>query len=166
MGESREALLERFGLEAQLGLPDLELEFWKTACPMLPEPGVHAVFDHLKPRGIPAGVVSNTVFSSRTIEWELARHGLMEHPSFVMASADYGVRKPNPDLFLVAVHKLGLNPNEVWFVGNSLEADIAGAKEAGLVPIWYTHRVGDVEEYNGLRVNDWDSFVILLEGLR
>jgi putative hydrolase of the HAD superfamily len=142
-----------------LDLPDWELEFWKTACPMLPEPGVHAVFDHLKARGIPAGVVSNTVFSGRTIEWELARHSLMEHPSFVIASADYGVRKPHPDLFLTAVRKLGLDRKDVWFVGNSLEADIAGSKEAGLVPVWYTHRIGDVGEYNGLRVGNWAEFV-------
>jgi len=142
---------------------ELELEFWKAACPMLPEPGVHAVLDHLDDCGIPAGVVSNTVFSSRTVEWELARHGLTKHLSFVMGSSDYGVRKPHADLYLTAVRKLGLSPSEVWYVGNSLEADIAGASEAGLVPVWYTRRVRDPSHFNGLSFEHWDAFAGLLK---
>ena len=108
-------------------------------------------------------VVSNTVFSSRTVEWELARHGLTKHLSFVMGSSDYGVRKPHADLFLTAVRKLGLSPSEVWYVGNSLEADIAGASEAGLVPVWYTRRVRDPSHFNGLSFEHWDAFAGLLK---
>lgn len=159
-------LIERFGLDAKLALPEIELEFWKAASPMLPEPGAKAVLDYLHAHGIPAGVISNTVFGGETIEWELARHGLTDHLSFVMASADYGIRKPHPDLFLTAVQKLGLSPKEVWYVGNSFEADITGALEAGLVPVWYTRRVADDGNHDGLRVKDWDNFVELLEGLR
>jgi putative hydrolase of the HAD superfamily len=159
-------LIERFGLEATLTLPEIELEFWKATSPMLPEPGARAIVDYLHARGIPTGVISNTVFGGETIEWELARHGLTDHLSFVMASADYGIRKPHPDLFLTAVQKLGLPPEEVWYVGNSFEADITGASEAGLVPVWYTRRVTDDRKHDGLRVKDWNSFVELLEGLR
>jgi HAD superfamily hydrolase (TIGR01549 family) len=158
-------LIERFGIDVRLALPKIELEFWKAASPMLPEPGAHAVFECLYARGIPAGILSNTVFSGDTIEWELARHGLTDHLSFVMASADYGIRKPHPDLFLTKVQKLGLPPEEVWYVGNSFKADIAGASEAGLVPVWYTRRVADDGKHDGLRVKDWESFVELLEDL-
>lgn len=156
-------LLERFGLNPSVNLDDLELEFWRTASPMLPEPGVHAVFERLKTRGIPAGVVSNTAFSSEATERKLARHGLAGHLSFVMASSDYGIRKPHPDLFLTAVRKLGLEPGEVWFVGNSLECDVVGAQEVGLLPVWYTRRVTHTGDYAGLQVRDWDAFLMLLQ---
>ena len=88
-------LLERFGRELRMDLADLELEFWRAASPMLPEPGIHAVFEHLETRGIPTGVVSNSAFSSQTIRRELVGQGLADQLSFVMASADYGIQKPH-----------------------------------------------------------------------
>lgn len=158
-------LLEGVGLETSLDLSDLELEFWRAACPMLPEPGIHAVLDYLEARGIRIGVVSNTIFSSRTVEWELGRHGLADYLAFVMGSADYGVRKPHPALFLAAVGKLGLKPGEVWFVGNTWDTDITGATRAGLIPVWYTRRIADVVDYAGMQVKDWNSFLALLKEL-
>ena len=46
------------------------------------------------------------------------------------------------------------------------KADIAGATEAGLVPVWYTRRVADDGDYDGLKVKDWDGFLELLKSLQ
>lgn len=152
-------LVDRFGLETSLSLSDLELEFWKASCSMGIEPGVKTLFEHLSRRRIPSGLVSNTLFSCGPIEWELERHGLSHYLSFVMASADYGVRKPHPALFLTAARKLALKPTEVWFVGNQLETDIVGAQQAGMVPVWYTREYRKPSGYDGLCVANWAEFV-------
>jgi putative hydrolase of the HAD superfamily len=53
-----------------------------------------------------------------------------------MVSAEYAVRKPNALLFSTAAARLGLAPEEIWFVGDRLDTDIAGARSARMNPIW------------------------------
>jgi FMN phosphatase YigB (HAD superfamily) len=71
------------------------------------------------------------------IRAELAKHGLADPLAFVMVSADYAVRKPNPLLFDVAVAKLGVPASDIWFVGDRLDTDIAGAKASGMTAVWF-----------------------------
>ena len=86
--------------------------------------------------GIPMGVVSKCSFGSEAILYELEKHGLAEHLEFVMVSAEYAVRKPNVLLFTTAAARLGLAPEEIWFVGDRLDTDIAGARAANMKAVW------------------------------
>jgi FMN phosphatase YigB (HAD superfamily) len=45
---------------------------------------------------------------------------------------DCGEAKPHKEVFLYAVRKLGLHPEEVIFVGDSIKYDYEGARKAGL----------------------------------
>ena len=66
---------------------------------------------------------------------------LPEHAfEFVIASSDYGVRKPDPLIFRAALSKAGLSPEEVWFCGDQIDADVFGAQAAGIFPVWYEER--------------------------
>jgi FMN phosphatase YigB (HAD superfamily) len=47
-------------------------------------------------------------------------------------SDEVGIRKPNPDLMLAAVKKLGVTAQNSWFIGDKLNRDILGARRAGL----------------------------------
>ena len=75
---------------------ELELTFWKAATTFTPEPGIEDLLAQLTSRGVPIGVVSNTMFSSKAIRWELEQHGLAHFFQFIMTSAEYVVRKPHP----------------------------------------------------------------------
>lgn len=46
-------------------------------------------------------------------------------------------RKPNPMLFELALKKAGLPSRDVWFCGDSIEADVEGSANAGIFPVWY-----------------------------
>ena len=70
------------------------------------------------------------------IRYELAIHGMDRFFQFIIGSCDYGVRKPHPALFELAAAKLGVGAPDIWFVGDSLECDVAGAKAAGMTSIW------------------------------
>jgi FMN phosphatase YigB (HAD superfamily) len=111
---------DRFGITSGLAPAELELEFWKAVCCMKAEDGIGPVLEALAARGVALGVVSNAIFSGEVLRWELARNGLAERFRFVMSSADYGLQKPHPLVFATAVAKLGLRPEEVWFVGDHL----------------------------------------------
>lgn len=138
---------DRLGLTFDMPMREVELEFWKAAVRMEPEPGIVDVLDHLRAKGLPMGVVSNSAFSGNTLSWELRRHGLDVSFKFLMSSADYGVRKPHPMIFLAAAARLGLEPEDIWFIGDTFEADVVGAAGAGMRAIWYNpkqaERVGE-----------------------
>jgi putative hydrolase of the HAD superfamily len=47
-------------------------------------------------------------------------------------SSDVGLRKPNPRMFKMAMLNLGVGRDEAMYVGNSLQADIRGARAVGI----------------------------------
>ena len=51
-------------------------------------------------------------------------------------SADLGIRKPNPDIFLHTLNSLNVSPEEAVMVGDSLRGDITGAKRLDILAIW------------------------------
>jgi putative hydrolase of the HAD superfamily len=56
----------------------------------------------------------------------------------IVDSSVVGVRKPDPAIFSLAVERLGVEPAEVLYVGDSFEKDIVGAHAAGLRTGWLT----------------------------
>jgi putative hydrolase of the HAD superfamily len=56
------------------------------------------------------------------------------HP--IVVSAEVGFAKPDPAIFLHAARVLGVNPSEVWHVGDNLVADVGGAIGAGMKAAW------------------------------
>ena len=72
---------------------------------------------------------------------KLARSGLAEYFDPVIISADQGVGKPDPAIFTAALQHVGAAPDATVMIGNSLEHDIAGARDAGMGTVW-VNRVG------------------------
>jgi putative hydrolase of the HAD superfamily len=54
----------------------------------------------------------------------------------IVISGIYGIGKPRPEIFLHLTDRLGVAPGEAVMVGNSLERDISGARNAGITSIW------------------------------
>lgn len=51
-----------------------------------------------------------------------------------------GYTKPDPKAFLTVQESMKLNPEDTWFVGDTFEVDVIGAKRAGWHVIWFNHR--------------------------
>ncbi len=93
----------------------------------------------LRRAGVPIGVVSN---ASGQIEACLANQGVCQvgpgagvPVSVVVDSEVVGVAKPDPAIFSPALDALGLPPERVAYVGDSVRNDVVGATAAGLVPL-------------------------------
>lgn len=125
------------GVRFDLPPPELELGFWKASVRTQQMPGARDALERLRQLGLPMGVVSNTAYGEHVIRYELARYGLTDHLAFVMVSADYSVRKPHHLLFDTAAARLGVPPQGIWFVGDRLDTDVAGAKAAGMTAVWF-----------------------------
>jgi putative hydrolase of the HAD superfamily len=66
--------------------------------------------------------------------------GIRGYFDFVLSSAACGIRKPNPSIFEVGLEHWRLVPSEAVMVGDTLGADILGARNAGIYSIWITRR--------------------------
>jgi HAD superfamily hydrolase (TIGR01509 family) len=160
----RRLLCDRLGLGFEMSSAELDLEFWRAALLTRPEPHIGEALEAARSLRLPMGVVSNISVSAGVVEDDLERLGLMQSFRFVAASADYGVRKPHTSLFLAAAGRLGVEPAHVWFMGDSLHKDVAGARAAGMVGVWYNPSGLDAHEVTpDASVSDWAEFPALLE---
>jgi HAD superfamily hydrolase (TIGR01509 family) len=55
---------------------------------------------------------------------------------WVITSVDAGVRKPAPAFFRYALERCSVAQDEVLFVGNQLNTDVAGAEACGIQTVW------------------------------
>ena len=55
----------------------------------------------------------------------------------VVESAAVGIRKPDPRIFQLAIESLGLCPDEVAVIGDSIKNDILPAQHLGCQTVWF-----------------------------
>jgi len=80
------------------------------------------------------GVISNSL--GRNTEVDLVRTGLKDFIDVLIVSSDIGKRKPHPGIFQAALAAMGLKPEEAVMVGDNLQEDIVGAKNAGMKTVY------------------------------
>lgn len=123
-----------FGLSEDVAAR-LHADFWtRLATFMHPFPEVIDTLTQLRRAGVKLGIITNG--SIRVQEDKIARLGLCELMDVVLISEREGVRKPEADIFHRALERLGVSARDAWFVGDSPDADVAGALAAGLRPFW------------------------------
>lgn len=94
-----------------------------------PLDGVGETVAELRRRGVRVAVVSN---SDGSVTDSLAAAGLADHFEFVIDSHEVGVSKPDPAIFRAALERLGLEPGDAWYIGDSVFHDVNGALGASL----------------------------------
>jgi len=147
-----------FGTRFELPYPVLERGFWDASMTTRPIPGAREALDALARAGVPMAVLSNASFGADVIRHDLARHGLADHLSFVMVTADYVVRKPSALLLEVAAARLGVPPRDIWVVGDRLDTDVAGARAAGMCAVWLRPPDTAPSTLPDVTVHDWADF--------
>ena len=151
---------DSLGVRFETPMPELELGFWNASVRTQAMPGAREALEQFHRWGLLLAVVSNTGFGEPVIRHELARYGLTDHLAFVMVSSDYSVRKPNVLLYETAAARLNVKAGDIWFVGDRLDTDVAGAKAAGMTAVWFNPQgranpLSDVD----LAVSGWADLV-------
>jgi HAD superfamily hydrolase (TIGR01509 family) len=126
---------DRRGTSAEL------VAVWRDArmSALAPYPETHEVLERLRGR-LALGIVTNG--AERLQRAKLERTRIDGCFDVVVVSEAVGVGKPSPEPFEVARNRLGLDRDQVAMVGNDISRDIAGARAAGIRPIW-VHRPAD-----------------------
>jgi putative hydrolase of the HAD superfamily len=64
----------------------------------------------------------------------------------VIISAEKGIAKPDPRIFVLALESLNQRAEELFFVGDSFMSDVEGAHEAGWKTVWFNRRAHDIPQ--------------------
>jgi len=133
-GQLYEAAAAALGLRGSIAA-ELASQFWDCyarACALPDDTSV--TLQALRQQGTRLGVVTNgpTAWQSRKLDVL----GLSTFFDVVVISESEGLTKPDPRIFARAVERIGIAPGEAMFVGDHPEIDVAGARAAGLIPVW------------------------------
>lgn len=82
---------------------------------------------------------------------KLSALGLDRYVDALIASEEVGVAKPDPEIFRVALRRVGCAPEEAVAVGDSWASDIAGARAAGIPAVWFNARGAECPEPGAAR---------------
>ncbi|MCW5874993.1 MAG: HAD family hydrolase [Anaerolineales bacterium] len=133
-------------LLADLGHSDVALETLRPAlralyaasqAHWLLEEDTLSTLQALRAAGYTLGILSNAG-DDDDVQTLVDKAEIRPYFELVLSSAACGVRKPNPRIFEIALERMGLQASETAMVGDTLGADILGAKNAGLYSIWLT----------------------------
>ncbi len=135
-------LVEEFQIKSltwQILLQDYEQEFQHHCIPFS---GLVEMLSLLRKQGYLLGIISNGrgTFQTKAI---LQRRGyaneglgIQDYFDVILISEFEQIRKPQAEIFHRAAQRLGVMYADCVFVGDNPEADILGAKNAGMKAIW------------------------------
>lgn len=94
----------------------------------------------LKEAGLTVGIITNgrSFLQNRKLYYS----GLLPELDCAVVAGDEEVSKPNPELFRRTALRLGIPPEDCAYVGDNPLADLAGARSAGMLPL-YLDRYGE-----------------------
>lgn len=157
-------LYESQGIELSIGAEEIDQVFWDAAAPGKATEGTRKFLAFLKENQIRTGVISNISYCGRAVIQRINRCIPENDFEFIIATSEYMYRKPNRRIFDLALEKAQLQPEEVWYIGDQYQCDVAGAENAGLFPVWYIGAIDmRCEPVEGvLTVSHWRELTELL----
>jgi putative hydrolase of the HAD superfamily len=109
-----------------------EMEHRAMASSLAVSPETLAVLATLQSMGFRIGLVSNAHFLPSMMREDIERLGIMRYVDDAVFSAEIGVRKPHPAIFLKVLNELQVDPADAVFVGDRLRDDVGGAQGLGM----------------------------------
>jgi putative hydrolase of the HAD superfamily len=122
-------------------------------------PDVLPTLHRLRAGGLRMGVVSNFEDWLEQLLESLAVTSFFE---VRVISGVEGMEKPDPRIFLLALDRLGVEPQEAVYVGDSVAFDVEPARRVGMVGILLDRR-GRFPDHPGPRIASLDELAGMLE---
>ena len=122
----------------------------------VPEPSVTYTIESVKELGLLTAVISNT--EDGRLEESLKIANLLPYFDLLIDSQKVGFRKPDPEIFLVALERLKISANQAVYIGDSYGYDVVGAQRAGMRAI-LLDSLGVYEDVNCPRIRSLAELV-------
>lgn len=137
-------ILEHIGIQKNVPfLAEKITKLWWHHANVELYPDAEKTLKLLKQSGLKVGLITNGLESD--VREILSKVGLTEFFDVEVASNTVGKMKPNKEMFLHALKKLEVLPQEALFIGDMLEQDYKGAKKSGLKALLIDRR-GNIKD--------------------
>lgn len=90
----------------------------------------------LHARGLKIGLISNTMWPGDEHRREMERFGFLHYFHDTLFSGDVALWKPQPELYQLALDRLGVLAERAFFVGDTPEHDLVGAQAVGMKTVY------------------------------
>jgi putative hydrolase of the HAD superfamily len=98
----------------------------------VPRPGAEEILRDLRERRMPTAMISMCAPDTPGL-WRASQlAGLIDVEVF---SCEVGLRKPEPEIYLAATERLGVEPNACLYVGDGAYAELTGASAVGMYAV-------------------------------
>lgn len=95
----------------------------------VPRPGAEEILHELRERTTPTGLISMCAPDTPALWRASPLGGLIDVEVF---SCEVGLRKPEPEIYLAAAERLGVDPTACLYVGDGAYAELSGASSVGM----------------------------------
>jgi putative hydrolase of the HAD superfamily len=92
----------------------------------------------LNQQGLPLGIISNGDYNQQLEKLKSIR--IDNYFDCIITSSEIGVSKPNPTIFQRACVQANVQVHKSYYIGDRLETDAIGSKNAGMVGIWLNRK--------------------------
>ncbi|MCW8802218.1 MAG: HAD family hydrolase [Candidatus Bathyarchaeota archaeon] len=141
------ALIKKLGITENVVFLASQIdELWWRFSQVEAFPDVEPTLSELKARGLKVGLVSNAF--QKDLDHVLGELDLKKWFDSVVCIDSCNCAKPNKEIFLYALDKLQISPNEAVFVGNSIMQDYDGAFAVGIRPFLIDREQKLSSQYN------------------
>ena len=125
----------------------------------VPRPGAEEVLRALRERTVPTALVSMCAPDTPALWRSSPLAGLVDVEVF---SCEVALRKPEPEIYLLACERLGVEPARCLYVGDGAYAELSGAASVGMHAILIRDPADahvealrpEAEEWEGPRIED------------
>jgi putative hydrolase of the HAD superfamily len=134
----------------------------------VPRPGAEEVLARLRADGHRLGMISMCAPDAPAMWRASPLEGTVDVEVF---SCDVGLRKPDPEIYLLATERLGVAPQACLYVGDGSYRELSGAAAVGMRPVLIHDPAEEaemlrpeVEDWEGTTIDDLRRIPALLEG--
>ncbi|MDP7980635.1 HAD family hydrolase [Bacillus sp. WLY-B-L8] len=99
-----------------------------------PFPHMENVLQELKNRGLLLCMITNGFTEFQLLN--IRSLGIEKYMDTILVSEQEGMKKPQAEIFLRALERLGVKPEESIYIGDHPENDVIGARNVGMYAIW------------------------------
>lgn len=131
------SLFGNFGIKLDMSDDEIERIFWHAASKGEAVKGADELLTFLDKKQIRTGIISNMMWSGKVLRKRLERIFPFHSFDFILTSADYLYRKPDPCMFNIAALLSETEKRRMIYCGDNPSADIEGAAKAGIFPIYF-----------------------------
>ena len=125
-------------------------------------PGVAKTMQQIADREIPMGLIANTSVPGWVMDRNFRGVGLLRFLSVRIYSGDEGVEKPDVEIFRTAEQRSGLAGKRLIYMGDRVDADMAGAATAGWDSVLFRSVADTSDGRATFEIDSWSELPAIL----